>query len=364
MCNVCKEIHNETEQLITVDSFNNDHLAGIMTTFVRCPKEKNAKQFHSEIYVDEKAATTKRGTKIGSQTLHPIRILQFHARLGEVNCDGCTQDDCLCDDRECDCDETTPENITILDDKILILAEGFPTNILKIFDNKGELLAAKTLRSKGCQARGMTKVSKDEFATCHSRFVVQWKLSPEMKCKTLKTYPIRYEASAIHFNGTHFIVLHRKEDAITILDKEGKEVRVITIKATTEMPTSFYTDLYCDSETHDIYASILYGEQKLPGLQCLSIHGDVRWFMVGNSDTINGISRVHGLLCLATQAFDANGLIALLSKDGKLGRVLVDDYNYPIGVYPHSVYFDEETNTLVTANFRSEVHVFKVVSGH
>ena len=44
------------------------------------------------------------------------------------------------------------------------------------------------------------------------------------------SYDVDHNSHGIHYNGIYYCVLHRLENAITILDKQGRQIRKIAMK--------------------------------------------------------------------------------------------------------------------------------------
>ena len=187
---------------------------------------------------------------------------------------------------------------------------------LKLFDQKGEYLSS--VDSFHC-VWGITAVAGNRFATCGLDTVVRlWTVRGKAIVVEDISYDIEHESHGIHYNGTYYCVMHRWNNAITVLDTQGRQVRKIVRREAFGKEIQFGLDIHMDKTTNNIYVSCL-GSNK--GVFCLSVHDEALWFTPLDGAP-GGIIEIDGVLCVSDCAA-GNGL-QMVSKTGEYKRKLLD----------------------------------------
>ena len=155
---------------------------------------------------------------------------------------------------------------------------------------------------------GVTEFEGNQFATCgfdeQIRFWIL--LDNDIYCKGT-TYNVEDNGCyGISYNGSFFCVLQR--NAITVLDKQGIQVRKIVMKEAFGKSIEFGFDLHMDSTTHSIYVPCV---KPNCGVLCVSLEGEPLWFSPLTGSPF-GITDIHGILCVASYSDTA---LQLISKE-------------------------------------------------
>ena len=99
---------------------------------------------------------------------------------------------------------------------------------LKLFDLSGVYLSSVYSKHS---VWGITAVNENYFATCGMDTVVRlWTLRGKAIVTEDISYDVDNKSHGIHYNGTYYSVLHRRDNAITVLDTQGRQVRKIVRK--------------------------------------------------------------------------------------------------------------------------------------
>ncbi|KAK3108968.1 hypothetical protein FSP39_019916 [Pinctada imbricata] len=193
-------------------------------------------------------------------------------------------------------------------------------NMLKLFDQNGTYLSSTELKE---YTWGITCVRDSMFATCgFGNTVYLWTVRGQTIVSEDVSYHVDHRAHSIHYNGTYYCVLHRDNNAITILDKQGRQVRKIIMKEACGKKFEFGWDIHMDSDTNNIYVPC-WNEH---GLLCMTIDGKALWFTPLPCPL--GITEIQGTLCVA----DFGGTcLHLITKDGEYVRKLLDKEDLGVG---------------------------------
>ena len=187
---------------------------------------------------------------------------------------------------------------------------------LKLFDLSGVYLSS--VDSKHC-VLGITAVNENCFATCGLDTVVRlWTLRGKAIVKEDISYDVDHDSHGIHYNGTYLCVLHRYDNAITVLDTQGRQVRKIVRKEAFGKKIEFGVDIHMDKATHNIYVP-RWGDAF--GVLCLSVHDEALWFTPLDG-ALGGITEIDGVLCVSD--YDEGHCVHMISKSGDYKGKLLD----------------------------------------
>ena len=126
--------------------------------------------------------------------------------------------------------------------------------------------------------------------------------------------------SHITYNGTYYCVLHHCDNAITVLDTQGRQVRKIVRKDAFGKEIEFGADIHMDRATHNMYV-VCFGNVK--AVLCLSLEDEALWFKSLKGGFLGGITEIDGILCVSDR-YTGQG-IHMISKSGKYkGEKLLD----------------------------------------
>ena len=163
---------------------------------------------------------------------------------------------------------------------------------LKFYTGSGDYLSFTTLTES---TWGITQVNNDLFATCgFGNQVFLWKMKGNNIIQAEITYKVDHRAHGIHFNGTYYCVLYRNENAVTILDDRGRQVRKFEIKEPFGKKVTFGWDIHNDRDMHHVYMPCV---DDIKGILCVSIQGEMLRFN-GLDGRPEGIAIIRGLLCV------------------------------------------------------------------
>ncbi|KAK3108386.1 hypothetical protein FSP39_006817 [Pinctada imbricata] len=164
---------------------------------------------------------------------------------------------------------------------------------------------------------GITYVCNNTFATCGSGDTLYlWTVRGQTIVNEDVSYHVDHRADGIHYNGKYYCVLHRWDDAIAILDRQGIQVRKIIMKEACGKKIRFGWDIHMDSDTNNIYVPC----ENENGVMCMTLEGQSLWF-TPLSGAPYGITEIHGTLCVADSASQC---LHLITKDGEYVRKLLD----------------------------------------
>ena len=114
-------------------------------------------------------------------------------------------------------------------------------------------------------------------------------------------------------------MLHQRDNAITVLDAQGRQVRKIVRKEAFGKEIEFGADIHMDRATHNIYV-VCFGNVK--AVLCLSLEDEVLCFK-SLKGGLGGITEIDGVLCVSDR-YTGQG-IHMISKSGKYkGEKLLD----------------------------------------
>ena len=197
-----------------------------------------------------------------------------------------------------------------------IIISDWNNKTLKLFDLS--CVYQSSVDSKH-YSNGITAVEGDCFATCGMDTAVHlWTVHG----KTIVTEDISYDvddfSDGIHYNGTYYCVLHNTDNAITVLDTQGRQVRKIVRKEAFGKEIEFGEDIHMDRTTHNIYVPCWTNNK---GVVCLSVHGDVLWF-TPLEGALGGITEIDGVICVSD--YDKGHCVHMVSKSGEYKGKLLD----------------------------------------
>ena len=213
---------------------------------------------------------------------------------------------------------------------------------LKLYMESGEYISSTAFTE---YTWGITRVDHDRFATCgFCDQIFLWKIDGNDIIPLDKTYKIDHNAYGIHSSGTYYCVLHRDDNAVTILDDEGRYVLTFFVKEVFGKKVEFGWNNHSDKDTQ-IYIPRV-GENK--GILRVSVEGEVLQFNALDGSP-RGITEIHGLLCVVD--FD-NGCIKVKSKDWELHSKLLDDS--AVKRHPTYIAFNDSTKKLIISYYNED----------
>ena len=126
-----------------------------------------------------------------------------------------------------DKDNAVVRGILVLSQSIIVADN--PNKKLKLFDVSGVYLSSVDSKH---QVWGITAVKGNLFATCGNTDTKLrlWTLRGKAIIIEDISYDVDHDSHGIHYNGTYFCVLHYRDNAITVLDTQGRRVRKIIRK--------------------------------------------------------------------------------------------------------------------------------------
>ena len=235
--------------------------------------------------------------------------------------------------------------IVVLSDKIIVSDSN--NDKLKLFDMDGRYVSCIDSRH---QVWGITIKNHNRFATCGlDKNIYMWTLCEESIVAEEVSYNVDHWSNGIHYNGTYYCVLHENDNAITLLDTQGRQKKKIVIKKAFGKNMMFGYGIYVDCTTHNIYVScVLYND----GVLCVSVEGEPLWFspLTGRPW---GITEIHGVLCVADLSEQC---MHLLSKTEEYKGKLLDKGE--MTDQPQYIYYDDRQQTLYFSVPRKEVICF------
>ena len=177
----------------------------------------------------------------------------------------------------------------------------------KLFSKDGEFISSS---DSVVHTMGITRISADRFATCWRCKILIWELRGDTIRRYESVYKVDHVAYNIYYNGTYFNVLHRRENAISVLDSKGRQIRDITVYKAFGRKLTFGWDINSDSRTHNIYIPCW----SPAGVLCVSLNVQVLWF---TELPVNpwGISKIGDFLCVISG--DKSNML-MISKSGKM----------------------------------------------
>ncbi|KAK3109067.1 hypothetical protein FSP39_022175 [Pinctada imbricata] len=225
------------------------------------------------------------------------------------------------------------KGVLCVSDNVVVVDKDNKT--LKLFDNNGTYLSFTELKAS---TWGITCVCDSMFATCGtSNTVYLWTVRGQTIVSEDVSYHVDHWSHGIHYNGTYYCVLHQLDNAITILDRQGRQVRKIIMKEACGKKFKFGWDIHMDSDTNNIYVPCYYED----GVLCMTIEGQALWFTPLSRAW--GITEIQGTLC-AVNVFEH--CLHLITKDGENVRKLlcVED----LGGKPYYVCYGQDDRLNVT----------------
>ena len=167
---------------------------------------------------------------------------------------------------------------------------------------------------------GITAVTGNRFATCggNDTKVRLWTLRGKAIVTEDISYDVAHYSHGIHYNGTYYCVLHSWDNAITVLDTQGRQVRKIVRKETFGKGIEFGMDIQIDKATNNIYVPCWRNNK---GVVCLSVHDDVLWF-TPLEGALGGITEIDGVICVSD--YDKGHCVHMVSKSGEYKGKLLD----------------------------------------
>ncbi|KAK3109185.1 hypothetical protein FSP39_024810 [Pinctada imbricata] len=281
----------------TSTSVNEDELASDFLETVTLT-EDTVLYHEAQVAVETTSVTSKQEKRTTSKHADPRRLkatkcLEFSVKRPE------------------DKKEVYVTGVLCVSDKVVVVDND--NKKLKLFDQNGTYLSSTELKD---YTRGITYVRDSMFVTCgYGNTVYLWTVRGQTIVSEDVSYHVDHRAYGIHYNGTYYCVLHRWDDAITILDRQGRQVRKIIMKEACGKKFEFGWDIHMDSDTNNIYVPC-WDED---GVLCMTIEGQALWFTPLSRAL--GITEIQGTLCLIK---NLEHYLDLITKDGKYIKKLVD----------------------------------------
>ncbi|KAK3108111.1 hypothetical protein FSP39_001429 [Pinctada imbricata] len=231
--------------------------------------------------------------------------------------------------------------VLCVSDKVVVVDNG--NNMLKLFDHNGTYLSSTELKDS---IWGMTYVRDSMFTTCGvSNTVYLWSVRGQTIVREDVSYHVDHSAYGIHYNGTYYCVLHGFDNAITILDRQGRQVRKVIMKEACGKKFEFGWDIHMDSDTNNIYVPCQYED----GVVCMTVEGQALWFTP--LTRIWGITEIQGTLCVVN-IFER--CLHLITKDGENVRKLLCEED--LGGEPECVCYGHDDRLYVTYDSGDDKH--------
>ena len=187
---------------------------------------------------------------------------------------------------------------------------------LKLFDLSGKYLSSVDSKH---YVFGIAEVNENCFATCGmDEFVRLWTLRGKVIVTEDISYDVDHDSDGIDYNDTYYCVLHRNENAIMVLDTQGRQVRNIVRKDAFGEMIEFGFDIHMDKTIHNIYVPCI-GDNT--GVLCLSVKGEPLWF-TQLKGVLGGITEIDGILCVSDR-YTGHG-VHRVSKTGEYKGKLLD----------------------------------------
>ncbi|KAK3109001.1 hypothetical protein FSP39_020700 [Pinctada imbricata] len=223
--------------------------------------------------------------------------------------------------------------VLCMSDKVVVV--DYYNNVLKLFDQNGTYLSSTELKN---YTWGITCVRDSKFATCGlGNTVYLWTVRGQTIVSEDVSYHVDHDAHGIHYNGTCYCVLHRDNNAITILDRQGRQVRKIIMKEACGKKFNFGGDMHMDSDTNNIYVPCFDED----GVLCMTIEGQALWFTPLSRAW--GITEIQGTLCVV---IILKHCLHLITKDGENVRKLLREED--LGGKPKYVCYGQDDRLYVT----------------
>ncbi|KAK3108134.1 hypothetical protein FSP39_001797 [Pinctada imbricata] len=234
--------------------------------------------------------------------------------------------------------------VLCVSDKVVVVNKE--NYVLKLFDQNGTYLSSTELED---HTWGITFIRDSIFATCgFSNTVYLWTVRGQTIVSEDVSYHVDHSAHGIHYNGTYYCVLHRDYNAITILDRQGRQVRKIIMKEACGKKFEFGWDIHMDSDTNNIYVPCMNGY----GVVCMTIEGKALWFtpLFGP----RGITEIQGTLCVVEYS---GPCLHQITKDGEYVRKLLEKKD--LGWGPRYVCYGQDGRLYVSYD-SCDKHVISV----
>ena len=187
---------------------------------------------------------------------------------------------------------------------------------LKLFDLSGVYLSSVDSEH---EVWGISAVKGNCFATSGVDEQVRlWTLRGKAIVSEDISYTVDHTSHGIHYNGTYYCVLHQRDNAITVLNTQGTQVRKIVRTEAFGKEREFGWGILMDKTTHNIYVPC-WASNK--GVVCFSVHDDVLWF-TPLEGALGGITEIDGVLCLSD--YGTGHCVHMVSKSGEYKGKLLD----------------------------------------
>ncbi|KAK3096598.1 hypothetical protein FSP39_001564 [Pinctada imbricata] len=237
-----------------------------------------------------------------------------------------------------------------------IVVVDYYNHVLKLFDLSGIYVSSTGVNDN---TLGITCVDDCTFATCGlSNTLYLWTLRGSTIVSKDVSYQVDDYVHGIHYNGTYYCVLHvhRDDNTITVLDRQGTQVRKIITKEAYGRTFKFAYDIHTDSETNNIYVPC-WDED---GVLCMTIEGQALWFR-SLSYGPRGITEIQGALCVADRT---DICLHLIAKEGRYVRKLLDEE--ALGGEPEHLCYGQDDKLYISYDSVDDKHdiisVFTVTS--
>ena len=300
---------------------------------------ENTVLYRAQVAVDD-SASARRAESTNSPTEKTCDPMEWNAdRCGEF---GVKRPD--------DKENVYISGLLSISDKVIIC--DLYNRRLKLFDQSGNSLS--DVESKH-GAWGITHVIAiyNRFATCgYDDYKVRlWSVHEDKIVNENITYDVDHLSQGIHYNGRNFSILHSTNNAITVLDTQGRRVWKIVVKEAFGKKIKLSYGIHMDSATNNIYVSCLPDN---PGVLCVSMEVDPLWF--SPLSVPYGITEINGALCVADTG---DRCIHVITKTGEYKKQLLDEDVLIDG--PWYICFDESKKNLFLTFLENHiVHMFHV----
>ena len=235
-----------------------------------------------------------------------------------------------------------------------VIVSDLENKKLKLFGQNLRFLSSVHTRIKHKHfVIGLTRIDSNKFATCDpsdNRIVCIWALCGDtVECEDT-VYNVEHKSHGIHFDGLYYSVLHGQDNAITVLDTQGRQVRKIVLKEVFGERIRFSYGITMDSVSHNIYVSC---RPEKSGVLCVSIEGDLLWF-TPLSGNLCGLTAINDILGVA----DLDRNVHLMTKRGEYKGMLLDKES--LAGPPYFIYYDTSDEKLYIAFHDDVIHVFQI----
>ena len=216
---------------------------------------------------------------------------------------------------------------------------------LKLFDQNCDFLSSV---HSSHSVFGITQVNENIFATGGLDFQVRlWTVQSNQFVAEHTSYTVDHYSYGIHFNGTYYCLLHAQDNAITVLNTKGRQIRKIVIEKALQKMVEIGFNIHMDSTSHNIYVPCIIIDT---GVICFSVEGSELWF-TSLEGAPGGITEIDGFLCVSDVL---ERCVHALSKNGQYQRKILDR-NILKDKEPYNIYYDADEEKLYFSVYNTEI---------